>query len=144
MDIIERLQAEHVLLLAQLDYLNELCANDRPPEMSVMKGVILTITSALNHHAALEDRALFPALERFLGKWMGPMEIVEFEHQEINKILDALKKASDPRSVRIEAAKFVMAMRDHIEKEERVIFPEARKYLTREKLIELDAMENAA
>ena len=68
---------------------------------------------------------------------MSPLAVIEFEHGELNRILAELGSTDDPRKVRICSAKFAVALRDHIAKEERVLFPEAEKLLGEGKLVSI-------
>ena len=87
--------------------------------------MVFTIADAVEKHGELEEQYLFPELEPHLGKEMGPLAVMEFEHEEIRKILGALKEACDAHTIRLETAKFIVFLRDHIAKEEKVLFPMA-------------------
>src|SRR3989338_7081606 len=134
MKLTDYLLAQHQLISEQLVYVEEKRTSLPLQEAPVLKEMVLLIADALEGHAAVEDQFLFPALEPKLGKEMGPLSVMEFEHKEIDRILLSLRNASEPRAIRVEAAKFTVFLRDHIAKEETVLFPIAEEFLGEERL----------
>jgi hemerythrin-like domain-containing protein len=81
-----------------------------------------------NHHGK-EERALFPALAKAgVPVQGGPVGVMLAEHERGRALLRAMG-ASDPRS-RVEAARdYVQLLREHIDKENGVLFPLAEAVL---------------
>lgn len=135
MNLTHYLSIQHGIFLEQLKFLEELKNSLKDRESLALKQVAFSIARVVEQHGNMEEKFLFPALVPHLGKkeW-GPVQATEFEHKEIRNILAALNETDDPRSIRIEAAKFILFLRDHIAKEERVLFPLAQKLVGDERL----------
>ncbi len=75
-----------------------------------------------NHHAK-EERYLFPALAKAgVPSEGGPVAVMLAEHVEGRGLIQAMEAGDGPR--RVEAARrYVQLLRDHIEKENGVLFP---------------------
>ncbi len=134
MDILEYLSAQHIVFLEELDYLEKLKASQPTTKAPGLREVTFAIAQAVKRHAQVEERLLFPQLQPYVGKELGTLEVMEFEHGAIRKILKALKQASDAHTIRVESAKFTAFLRDHIAKEEIVLFPLAEEKLSRRDL----------
>ncbi len=84
------------------------------------------------HHGKEED-LLFPALtRRGLPEPGGPIGVMKLEHtqgRELIKALDEAIQRSDARSVVSAAVGFVGLLRDHIAKENNVLFPIGKRLL---------------
>ena len=82
----------------------------------------------LNHHAR-EERSLFPALVKAgVPSEGGPVGVMLAEHVEGRALIQAMQAEGTPR--RVEAARaYVRLLRDHIDKENGVLFPLAEAVL---------------
>ncbi len=82
----------------------------------------------LNHHAK-EERYLFPALAKAgVPSEGGPVAVMLSEHVEARGLVEAMQ--AEDTSQRVEAARrYVQHLRDHIEKENGVLFPLAEAVL---------------
>lgn len=134
MNILEYLSAQHAVFVEQLSFLEELKNMQSPVAASGLKEVIFSIARAVEKHAQIEEKYLFPELKPYAGKEMEPRAVIEFEHGRIRKTLTNLKKASAARTIRIETGKFISHLRDHIAKEEIVLFPLATEHLSGKRL----------
>jgi hemerythrin-like domain-containing protein len=133
--ITDYLTIEHRVFLEQFAYLEELKAAQEDENSAGLKEAAFAIVRAVEKHAELEEKFLFPALEPFLGaQQMGPIAIMEFEHKEIRAILDALREAKEAHSIRVETSKLIVFLRDHIAKEEKVLFPIAEERIGSDRL----------
>ncbi|MBI4387895.1 MAG: hemerythrin domain-containing protein [Candidatus Omnitrophica bacterium] len=134
MTIIEKLSVEHGVFLKLLDYLEKLKGDRSFLDVTGLKHVIFVIANVVEKHAEHEEKFLFPKLRSYIGPELNRIQAVEFEHGEIRKILAVIKKNNDLRAVRLEAAKLITFLRDHIAKEESVLFPVAEQCLNPEHL----------
>ena len=134
MRITEYLSSQHDVFLEELSFLEQLNASQKEDDVRGLKEVVFTIASSVEKHAELEEKFLFPELNCHLEQKMNPVEIIEFEHDEIRKILRSLKETEDPRTIRLEVSKFIVFLRDHIAKEEKALFVIAEESMDHEKL----------
>ena len=113
-------------------------------------------------HIAKEERVFFPALEGFLPRDVGPLAVLRGEHREISALFTRLCEVGGLLALgRNEAANveefervgraIIQMTRDHIYKEDRILFPMVARFLTEERdahlLMEMEAisgMEPAA
>lgn len=94
----------------------------------------------LDVHSEWEDQVLFPMVQEYTGKDMGPIAVMEYEHelakQSVRRFLDAAGQLQVP--VNCEAAKEAAShllqayviLNDHFTKEEEILFPLAEQMLT--------------
>ena len=109
-------------------------------------------------HVQKEEQVLFPALESFLPREMGPLAVLRGEHREIcahfRRLCElggmlSLGKVDAPLRQEFErvARATVQLTRDHIYKEDRVLFPMIARFLTPERdaflLHEMEALDAA-
>ena len=134
MTIVEYLQVQHRVFLDQLAVLEDLKNSKKLRDKMVLKYLVFFIAKILEKHAKLEEEFLFPELVPSLGEEMGPVRVMEFEHGEIRKILAALKETDDSNDILVETAKFIVFLRDHIVKEEKVLFPLAEEFVEENRL----------
>jgi iron-sulfur cluster repair protein YtfE (RIC family) len=128
---------EHILeRLARLEGLgHELQDADVLEErhMAVVGDVLSFLHTAIPIHSADEERTLFPRL-RVAQPMLGhtPMDCLEREHVDHAAQLAALERAivkRDPAAIARAALAVVGSYREHIAKEEEVLFPWARELL---------------
>lgn len=127
--ITQILSIQHQVFLTQLEFLKHVKETVQAEEVCAVRALVFAIADAMDKHAAIEEELLFPKLRPYLGEQMGPVQVMEFEHKEIRKILEALEKANDPRLIQAESSKFIILLQDHIAKEEHVLFPLAEEVL---------------
>ena len=138
MTLIEVLMVQHNVILRQLEYLEKFKSSTQEDSGACcLKQVLLCIVDTVDAHAEIEEKFLFPELEPSMGKEMSSPAVMKFEHEEIRGILARLQKTDEARVVLLETAKFIIFLRDHIAKEEKVLFPTAEKALGRKRLEEL-------
>jgi hemerythrin-like domain-containing protein len=89
---------------------------------------LLRAFADVNHHAK-EERYLFPALAKAgVPSEGGPVAVMLSEHVEARGLIEAMQ--AEDVSRRVEAARrYVQHLRDHIEKENGVLFPLAEAVL---------------
>ena len=104
----------------------------------------------LEAHFSQEEESLFPRLERAIGPG-GPMKAMLEEHLSLWKAEDALKEGlkavrGAPSPLSLEKARSLVPvlrhilwlLRSHIEKEEKVLFPLAEKFLSPQDLRDIE------
>ena len=136
MNIIDVLKVQHKVILGQLDYLEKL-KDKKGMGACCLRQVVSSVVNMVDQHARLEETRLFPELEAYLGSQMSSIAVMEFEHREIKKILENIKRTNQLRETTLEAVKLIVFLRDHIDKEERVLFPIADQNITQKRLEEL-------
>lgn len=96
-------------------------------------------------HNAKEEKALFPLVERYVD---GPTNVMREDHVKMAKIykklhysIDALKENHEDKVARQElgeaAEAIVQLMVNHIHKENQILFPLVKRFLTKEELREV-------
>lgn len=106
-------------------------------------------------HIQKEEKVLFPALESFLPHDMGPLAVLRGEHREIAALFRrlcevggmlSLGRSDAPLVDEFEqvARSTIQITRDHIYKEDRVLFPMVARFLSTERdeylLAEMEAL----
>ncbi|MBI1815165.1 MAG: hemerythrin domain-containing protein [Deltaproteobacteria bacterium] len=87
----------------------------------------------VTQHFALEERALFPVLARHLSLVQGPLAVMNAEHVAFGDLLRDLAAAvrgDDHNRQRANVAEIIHLLRDHIAKEDRILFPMAARLLS--------------
>ena len=141
--IIKTMVKEHEHILAMLDELQEidiqLTTNDQNNGMTLMNRVnelAKKIIGAEPHHER-EEKVLFPVLEN-LGI-SGPPHVMRLEHEVIRKLKLELKNETEnfdqDWAVRVEIVshlilKLCTNLRQHIDKENNILYPMALKSIT--------------
>ncbi|HEX5012416.1 MAG TPA: hemerythrin domain-containing protein [Planctomycetota bacterium] len=141
---------EHILeRLARLESLGrELTPATELKEahLAVLGDVLTFLDTAVAMHSADEEKTLFPRLRQAMGPTAGhtPMDCMEREHGEHQALLAGLKRAvvrRDAAAVAREALGVVGSYREHIGREEEVLFPWARRTLTDPVLVQRMTLE---
>lgn len=135
MRIIDRFSAEHVAFVGQLDELQTRLARGAPVDDLVR--AIRVLAGPLLMHATNEEVLLFPDLIARMGG-EGPVQVLQQEHVTIHGQVDQLR--GEPSRVDFVAVfdAFQQLLRDHIAKEEEVVFPMSAEILGDTRLTEMD------
>jgi hemerythrin-like domain-containing protein len=129
MKITERLKVEHGVFLHQLKALEGLVRGGAAPE--AISAAVALIAAAEEHHAEVEDRILYPALEKILGKDSRPLRAVAAEHLRLRELVGQVQRGDrTPAAVMA----YVEALRKHLEREIHALFPLAEEMLSPEEL----------
>lgn len=147
-DGIEKLREEHVYLkeklmecygMAKVIGMDEGVTN-WSASLDNLKKKIAAFMEQMDSHSLWEDEVLFPMVAEYTGKDMGPVAVMEYEHelakQNVNRFFEAAEKLQVPVSCEEarEAASFLLQayviLSDHFRKEEEVLFPIAEQMLT--------------
>lgn len=94
-------------------------------------------------HFQQEEVALFPMLKQKLGEAYGPVDAMLDDHRQIvaahDKLTGELKKDRPDRHELVTAAEIILdVLEPHIDKEDEVIQPLARRLLSQEELQQVD------
>ncbi|WP_438449276.1 hemerythrin domain-containing protein [Gorillibacterium sp. sgz5001074] len=101
---------------------------------------IVSFMEEMEQHSVWEDQVLFPMVQEYTGKDMGPVAVMEHEHElakmNVQRFLEkseSLSAAVSPEQAQ-EAASYLLQayviLTDHFKKEEEVLFPLAEQMLT--------------
>lgn len=143
MNLVDRLEAEHQMFLRQIDEIEKHLDASETDSLHIIQGGADLVHTALEHHAECEEKQLFPNLAPHLGISGGPLEVMNEEHRMLRHEADIMLKtkpsAETFASITRAARNYIGVLRDHIAKEDGVLFPMSRSYLSQDKLNELDA-----
>lgn len=126
MNIIDALLGEHAVLYSLFDQLEE-----NAETATALEGLLRAaepVVSALLAHARLEEELVFPALRQQLGP-DGLIAIMSDEHQEIDSLLQAALRTDNLDDASADLIHALNLAREHFEKEEQVLFLDARDAL---------------
>ncbi len=129
-NILDLLRREHAKVLAELDELQRKGISDRAELFNQMKNNLLP-------HMAGEERVFYPRLEE-----QGLHELVAVsreEHTAIRALIDRLNNISMAREEEWVRAvpELREAMRSHVSREEKLVFPEARQKIDDARLLHI-------
>ncbi len=99
-------------------------------------------------HMRKENEVFFPFLEDYLPKDSGPLAVLREEHADLAEALQKVRQAGDSllkgsnvaqatRDLERFGSRTIQGFRDHIYKEDRVLFPMIARFMTSEKDLEL-------
>lgn len=145
---IELLMSEHQTILRVLDALaacaRRLSAGEPVERMDMVAFADFLQGYADHGHHAKEEEILFEVmLDNGFPKETGPIACMLVEHDEGRALVRSLREASanppawdgaDKASVAATCTRFVELLRQHIRKEDRVLYPMAQKHLSVENM----------
>lgn len=110
--------------------------------------IIETVSVHLEHHMEKEDEVLFPALEAFLPRDLGPLSVLRGEHADVRELFARMchdghlcmngEAGEEVREdFRNSGLGVITLLRDHIYKEDRILFPMVSRFLSPERDAEL-------
>lgn len=134
---IKTLFAEHEEILKFLDHLEDLKSkiqknNLTPQEIKDLEGVIHHLLAAAKHHDR-EEKVLFIEMEK--KGFFGPTQIMREEHEEMKALKKNLGEYLDNLPDHLadfvaDAEKLVFMLRDHIFKENNILYPASLEIIT--------------
>lgn len=134
MKITDAFLAEHAMLYAQFDYLQQ--ATPAAANLAVVHSQAATMTATLASHAHLEDELLFTTLDAQMGP-MGPVAVMRMEHDQIEALLEQVLAAQELAAAQRLMQQTLQLARIHFAKEEQVLFPMAQQVLDERTLTQL-------
>ncbi len=143
-----QLKQEHIPLYAQMNAFAQKAANigqdagvaDWRPALTELHQEVAAFSEALETHSEREEAHLFTAMARYIGRDVGPIAVMEYEHEQarvhLSRFAAAVEAASGPfraeeaRDVAASAVQAQTILTDHFYKEENVLFPMAERMLS--------------
>jgi len=127
MTIIQSLAAEHAVFHNVFDHLEQAVPNLKT--IAEVRALAALLESLLKVHSHVEDHLLIEPLEPNLIQ-LGQHENFHAEHDQIDHNLAAIRKTRSVKHARALLLSAVLASRKHFDKEERIVFPLAKRILT--------------
>jgi len=93
------------------------------------------LTHALELHMEIEERDIYPTVERVVGK--EDAEEATIEHGLVREGLADLRRLVDEPGFGAAVAMITAGIRHHVKEEEQEVFPELKKKIDRDELREL-------
>lgn len=142
-----QLKREHGPLQAQMDAFAQEAADigqdaaiaDWRFGLTELKREVAAFSEALETHSEREEKYLFTAMARYIGRDVGPIAVMEYEHEQARIHLAKFESSvgSEAGPIDAERAKAIAAeavqarevLSQHFFKEENVLFPMAERML---------------
>jgi hemerythrin-like domain-containing protein len=112
---------------------------DWAQKLSDLKTKVVAFIQELDPHSELEEGTLFPLMAKYIGRDVGPIAVMEYEHEQAKQYLKTFVELmeSEPAPVCKERARELASyairahsiLTDHFMKEENVLFPMAETIL---------------
>ena len=138
MKLTDALLGEHGAFYMLFDEIEEIAATESA--VAQLHGATTVLEAMVTSHATLEERLLFSALEHYLGKEEGPLAALHAEHEEMERMLAYMQEDPDVDRAILWISEALSAARSHFQKEERILFPMARRLLGDETLSRLGSV----
>lgn len=134
---IEELTADHKKILEKLNELAEVVRNSLIDKIKVKEFLDFTEVFAEPHYQK-EEKVLFPALEKKgIPNQGGPIGMMLFEHETkrayVKKLKESLREGNEDK-IKENVQSMISLLRDHIYKEDNILYPCARDVLTEDEL----------
>jgi hemerythrin-like domain-containing protein len=136
-DPIEILMQEHKDVLEIVDNIGRLQQElkDTPDETAPkLKELLAKLDKEFDIHSlSKEEKALFPAMETFMPRDEGPIEVMIQEHVELVRRIKDYKESLDTGDYNksLEAGAYLISvLPDHIYKEDNILYNMARMHLS--------------
>lgn len=137
---LEELRSDHQIILTQLDDLEAVINQPAVDHQKVEEFLHFTETFAEPHHQK-EEQVLFPALEKKgMPREGGPIGMMLWEHtakrEYLAKMREALKENNEDK-LKENTQAMIALLREHIFKENNILYPCAQDLLTEQELAEI-------
>lgn len=126
MKITEALLAEHVVFHNLFDYVER--ATPKLKSLGEVRTLAGLLDAMLEAHGQIEDKLVMEPLDHCLDQ-LGQNEVIHAEHEHIEAILKQVRTCRDLKQARKLLIIAAVVSRQHFDREERVIFPLAEKWL---------------
>ncbi|WP_332696082.1 hemerythrin domain-containing protein [Halalkalibacter lacteus] len=154
---LKQLKSEHGPLRKQMEELYEYAGSigigksrvttEWKTQLLELREKVIQFTNHLEPHSEMEEGILFPLMANYIGRDIGPIAVMEYEHDQaksnLNTFLDMTSTVKD-NLTRLEAEKIAvfvsnayLILSEHFMKEETVLFPLAEQTLSTEEKEEL-------
>lgn len=151
------LSADHRQVLNKLAKLEQIFTS---PELDTRaRYEIIDISQFFNHevklHFSMEEKILFPLMKEVPNAAAGPLKVMSLEHEEFYKLNEQLQDLAEKLSggkdindisneLREVGHSIIELLRNHIDKEDNVLFGMAENFLEEEALIDAAAKMRSA
>lgn len=125
MKLMERLGAEHGLILGQLEHLEGLL--ERGAESKVLRAALALLWSGIEPHLRTEEEGLYAALAEALGAEYRPLVRARADHDELRRLARA---ATSGRGVVATVRAFTVLLRGHVAREDSLLLQLADGHLS--------------
>ena len=109
---------------------------DKDPRLAQLRGVVTDLVSELQLHMHKEEQILFPWIVTGDGSPLGPIRVMQMEHEDAGRSLAAIRELTDEFTIPEGACNtwtalwmglknFDRELREHIHLENNVLFPRA-------------------
>lgn len=149
---LQQLKNEHPALLKKLDQLLKLCekitAGEQMEEsFAKLRPAVVDFLADLEPHSEREEGVLFEMMAAYIGREMGPIAVMEYEHDHakrfigafLHNTMDGIEEFTKEQMVQnaelIKNANYTLV--SHFSKEESILFPMAENLLSNEEKEEL-------
>ncbi len=126
MKITDALLAEHVVFHNLFDYVQR--ATPKLRTLAETRALAGLLDAMLEAHGQIEDKLVMEPLEQHLDQ-LGQNEAIHAEHEHIDAVLQQVLTCRDVKQAKRLLVTAVVVSRQHFDREERVIFPLAEKWL---------------
>jgi hemerythrin-like domain-containing protein len=126
MKITEALLAEHVVFHNLFDYVQR--ATPKLKTLGEVRALAGMLDAMLAAHGQIEDKLVMEPLEQHLDQ-LGQNEAIHAEHEHIEAVLAQVLSCRNLKQAKRLLTIAVVVSRQHFDREERVIFPLAEKWL---------------
>ncbi|MFJ2028532.1 hemerythrin domain-containing protein [Streptosporangium sp. NPDC087985] len=107
-----------------------------PARATAIAGFITVLCAGIHHHHTMEDQVLWPVIERAAGTEVDLRGLSD-DHSELDPLLTeindqatAFSATRDASALAASLARLADMLDEHIEEEERLLFPIIRKYVS--------------
>jgi len=152
---LERLKQEHADLREKMDRFHELAESvesnpDTDPDqrLTELRNLVSSFYDQLEIHSEKEENHLFSVMARYIGRDVGPIAVMEYEHEQARKTLRmfidqsgnhlAALETGDVKTIASYAIQAYSLLSTHFMKEENILFPMADHMLSPEEKTKLD------
>lgn len=126
MKITEALLAEHVVFHNLFDYVER--ATPKLRALAEVRTLAGLLDAMLEAHGQVEDKLVMEPLDHCLDQ-IGQNEVIHAEHEHIETLLKQVRSCRDLKQAKKLLVIAAVVCRQHFDREERIIFPLAEKWL---------------
>ena len=137
---LDELSSDHKKILESLAHLESSIGENELDKEQIKRFLDFTKNFSEPHHKKEED-VLFPALEKKgMPNEGGPIGMMLFEHNTKRDYIKKMEKGleeNDAASIKTNSQAVISLMREHIFKEDNILYPCAKDFLSDEELSDL-------
>jgi len=126
MKITEALLAEHVVFHNLFDYVER--ATPKLKSLGEVRALAGLLDAMLEAHGQIEDKLVMEPLDHCLDQ-LGQSQAIHAEHEHMDAVLGQVHTCRELKQAKQLLVNAVRFSRQHFDREERVIFPLAEKWL---------------